>query len=215
MKKVLLLLLCAALFIVGLTGCANKNKPAANPISDFEYVIDGDNVTIIKYIGTGENVIIPAQIEDKNVTAIGRESFAECTSLTKIIIPDSVEIIDFLAFARNNLTELIIPDSVKIISARAFEYSNLLTKIILSKNITVIDFFTFLDCPLLTSLIIPDGVTEIRGGAFRGCYSLADLTLPDSVIFIADEAFAQCDSITGETREKILRINPKAFDDTL
>jgi len=192
MKKFLILILLAIIFTSVLFSCEIKNNPAANPASDFEYTIDGDNVTITKFIGTSEELIIPDKIDGKSVTTIGR-----------------------MAFMYNNFTKIVIPDSVTTIEDHAFAYSVLLTTVTLSKNITTIDYSIFRDCGSLSSIIIPEGVTAINGIAFRGCVSLADLSIPDSVIFIADEAFAQCDLITGETREKILKINPKAFDDTL
>jgi len=52
MKKFRIIILFALIFTGVLFSCETKNDPAANPASDFEYTIDGNNVTITKFIGT-------------------------------------------------------------------------------------------------------------------------------------------------------------------
>ena len=61
--------------------------------SEFETEDITGGVKIIKYIGDGEQVVIPEKIGDKNVVAIGEKAF-ENLSVTELFIPDCVEIIE-------------------------------------------------------------------------------------------------------------------------
>lgn len=71
---------------------------AESPVEDFEYVIEDDEVTITKYTGEGGNVVIPSQIEGKDVTAIGDMAFYECVTLIVVVIPVTVVYIGEMAF---------------------------------------------------------------------------------------------------------------------
>jgi hypothetical protein len=63
---------------------------AVSASDTFEYDIRNDGVTITKYIGSDTEIEIPAMIEGKAVVSIGDFAFDRCSSITKIIIPDSV-----------------------------------------------------------------------------------------------------------------------------
>ena len=59
----------------------------------FEYSIYDlakKTVTIKKYTGTDTEVTIPETIDGYTVVAIGFSAFEDCTSLTSVVIPDTV-----------------------------------------------------------------------------------------------------------------------------
>ena len=58
---------------------------------DYEYTDNGDTTcTITDYYGSGGDVTIPDTLNGLTVTTIGDYAFLNCSSLTSVVIPDSV-----------------------------------------------------------------------------------------------------------------------------
>ena len=139
----------------------------ANTWGDYEYIDNGDNVTITNYTGSDGDILIPSEINGKSVVSINAWTFYRCESLTSVIIPNSVTSIGEEAFYHcSSLTSAIIPNSVTSIEKGTFEY-----------------------CESLASITIPNSVTNIEKEAFRYCDSLTSVTIPNSVTSIGDSAF--------------------------
>ena len=102
-----------------------------------------------------------------DVVSIGDIAFIECSGLTSVTIPDSVNSIGMQAFyGCQNLTSVTIPDSVTSIGEGVFE-----------------------ECSDLASVTIPNSLTYISGFAFNGCQNLTSVTIPESITFIDECAF--------------------------
>ena len=81
-----------------------------------------NSVSILKYIGLDNNIVIPTVIDGKNVTAIGDSAFYNCTSLTSIVIPEGVTTIGDDAFYKcTSLTSIVIPEGVTAIGSLVFD----------------------------------------------------------------------------------------------
>jgi hypothetical protein len=139
---------------------------------DFHYSYGPSTVTITLYTGSGGNVVIPAVIDGKPVTAIKIKAteaygmmgvFSE-KQLTGITIPNSVIYIGNYEFRGNQLTSVTIADSVTSIGNDAF-YDNKLTSVTIGSNVTSIGSMAFYDNQL-TSVTIPNSVTDIGHFAF-------------------------------------------------
>ena len=126
--------------------------------SDF-VIKDG---VLIKYVGSGGNVVIP-----EGVTSIGRSAFENCSSLTSVTIPESVTEIGWSAF--ENCSSLA---SVTSIGDSAFENCRSLTSVVIPERVTYIGGYAFKNCSNLTSVTIPASVTSIGYEAFSGCTGL-------------------------------------------
>lgn len=157
-----------------------------------------DNLVLKKYIGPADNlndIIIPAEVEGKQVTAIGDNAFYEQNGLIgKLIIPDGIRTIGEYAFYRcygldGNLT---IPDSVVEIGQNAFNQCSNFDKLTLSKNLTRIEDSTFVYCNSFKGdLVIPEGIISIGNNAFTNGFS-GRLILPESLKEIGNSAFSWC-----------------------
>ena len=156
------------------------------------------------------NIIIP-----ESVTSIGDYAFYDCSNLTSITIPDSVTSIGSHAFRNcSSLTSINIPDKVTSIGASAFYDCSNLTSITIPDSVTSIGSHAFRNCSSLTSINIPDKVTSIGASAFSGCSSLTSITIPESVTSIGDYAFYDCSSLTSiEIPDSVTSIGDGAFDD--
>ena len=141
------------------------------------------------------SVTIPNSVE-----SIGDNAFNGCTSLTSITIPDSVTTIGNNAFSGcSSLTSVTIPNSVESIGDNAFQNCSSLTSATIGNNVTSIGSSAFKDCTSLTSVTIPNSVESIGDNAFNGCTSLTSITIPDSVTTIGNNAFSGCSSLTSVT----------------
>ena len=147
--------------------------------------------------------------------AIDSYAFNNCSSLTSVVIPDSVTSIGDHAFYNcSGLTSVTIPDGVTSISDYAFNNCSSLTSIAIPESVTSIGSYAFYDCSSLTSVTIPDGVTSISRSTFRGCSSLTSVTIPDGVTSIGEYAFAYCSDLRNVTLpNSVTSIDDNAFVD--
>ena len=135
-------------------------------------------------------------INGNNLTLIGASTFAGCTSLTSINIPNSVTHIGYRAFSYcSSLTNINIPNNVTSIESNTFSNCSSLTSINIPNNVTTIGSGAFYYCSSLTNITIPENATTIGSGAFQYCSSLTSINIPDSVTNIAGEAFSNCSSL--------------------
>ena len=131
-------------------------------------------VTIIKKIGEGSAITIPATVNGHSVTLIKDRAFESDTKLLSVSISGSGLAIGSRAFQSCvNLTEITIGAGVSTIGARAFQ-----------------------GCGALTSLHFEESVVAIYEYAFYGCELLEGIVIPLSCTYIGEKAFAQCPDIT-------------------
>ena len=130
------------------------------------------------------------------VTNIGDRAFRDCTSIMDITIPDGVVILGNIFEGCDNLVSVRLPDGVSCIGNNAFKGCRNLISIYMPTNLMNIGDSAFSGCSGLTSVIIPDSVTSIGASAFYACSGLASMTIPKNVTHIGDGAFSNC-SITN------------------
>lgn len=166
-------------------------------------------------IGTcsDRKLVIPNSYNGLPVTNISAGAFAECTSFTSVVIPDSVTSIGMLAFVKCiTLMSITIPDSVTNIGDHAFYGCITLVNVTIPESVTRIGDAAFAYCSSLTSIEIPDSVTSMGGGVFRDSTSLARITIGNSVTSIDNYAFYNCTSLTSITiPDSVTSIGLNAF----
>lgn len=126
---------------------------------------------------------------------IGDHAFADCQSLTSIIIPHSVTYIDPYAFSGcSKLKNINIPASVSAIGQSAFAGCFALTSCILpiDSDLETIPQYAFQSCSALERMDLPVSVKKIENYAFRNCTSLAEVRIPTGMKSIGNYAFDGC-----------------------
>lgn len=135
------------------------------------------------------SIIIP-----NSVTSIGHRAFSGCKKLTSITLPNNIRKIGSCAFAETSITSIILPDTIED-TYGIFWNCSTLTSVTLPNRITVIRPFMFTHCQNLTSVEIPNSVTRIDAMAFMGCTKLTSIIIPNSITQINDFAFADCSNL--------------------
>jgi hypothetical protein len=150
-------------------------------------------------------------------------AFSDCSSLTSIEIPASVETIEATAFKRcSKLTTITFEKGslLKTIGGGyyssyyhgAFSDCSSLTSIEIPASVETIEATAFSDCSKLATVTFEKGsqLKIIGGGysssyyygAFLGCSSLTSIEIPASVETIEATAFKRCSKLTTVTFEK-------------
>lgn len=106
-------------------------------------------------------------------TAIPKNAFSDCESLTSVTLPEGVAKIGEYAFSGcAGLTSVTIPAGVSSIETGTFYDCTGLTNVVIPENVTSIGSIAFADCDNLTSVTIPASVTDIGLNAFWHNYRM-------------------------------------------
>ena len=200
------------------SGCESLKQDPTQEIemSNFKYRLLMHNhlAMVLGYSGRSATINIPSEINHEGViyrvASIGESAFSGCSSLTSIVIPDSVTSIWEEAFADcSSLTSLVIPDGVMSIGESVFSDCSSLTSMVVAEGNMVYDSREQCNAIIHTATntlisgcqntIIPDSVKSIGEAAFYYCSSLTSIVIPDSVTSIGEAAFMGCDSLKSIT----------------
>lgn len=133
------------------------------------------------------------------------DAFFKCSSLTSIVISNSVVSIGDNAFKGcNSLSNVVIPNSVTTIEAGAFWDCSSLTSIVIPNSVVSIGGSAFPGCSSLTSTLIPNSVVSIGDSAFEDCRFLLIIDIPDSVTSIGNSAFSGCNNLSYKLKQELI-----------
>ena len=164
----------------------------------------------VKYSKDGRKLLEAPQELDrtysirKGTKVVCDRAFCLCSSLTEIVIPNSVASIGDSAFLGCiSLTEIVIPNSVICLNGNPFigwkgKLECLSPSFVYEDNILfnkdksrIISFRN----QKLTLYAISNSVTSIGDSAFYDSRSLSNIVIPNSVTSIGDSAFEGCNSL--------------------
>ena len=130
MRKALSLALCAVMLLCGCCAGAEE-EAAALRCGDYEYALREDGTAeITAYRGEGGEAAVPAELEGRPVSAVGRFAFFGRDGLTAVKVPGSVKEIGWGAFANcQDLAAVELEDGVAAIGKQAFHACPRLTAV--------------------------------------------------------------------------------------
>jgi len=180
-------------------------------------LIIGDSVKAIPSWCFPNNKELKTLVIPPAVRSIGGSAFSNCTGLTSIILPDSLEYLGNAFEGCTGLTSITIPEEVTYIEYAAFKNCTNLQVINYNAKRAYMPYNTWYGiscegCTSLTTVNFGDSVRIIPDGAFNGCEFIKEITLPPFLEKIGTVAFQGCSSITSITiPEKVTEVGADAF----
>ena len=230
-KKMCRVIIWAALFAVlaaaSPAAFAGGNAETADGENAAAYITDGfykykitdggRQCEIAAYTGAEESPVLPSQVKNIPVTAVGEGvfrgntviksidlgsiesvgcfAFEGCTALEKIVFPNTLTHIGVSAFEGcTALNKIILPDSLREISSAAFKNAGL-KSINTGDGVLNIRTSAFEGNARLVDLYIGKGVTELGASAFGGCTQLRGVILPASLVHFDPYTFSGCENL--------------------
>ncbi len=147
------------------------------------------------YIGenTITKVVIPEGVEKINAYA-----FANLTALEEVVLPSTLEFIEYGAFYGCTSLKTIsfsAENNLKVINKNAFENCDLQGTLDLSA-ICMISDYAFAGNVDLEGLVTGDTLLSVGKYAFASCKSLKDVTITAQKVKYGEYAFTDCESLT-------------------
>ena len=142
-----------------------------------------------------EMVTLPSTIKK-----IGLNAFANCSSLTDVVMGEGIDTIASNAFSRCTMLQgVTLPQSLKHIGSGAFSQCKAITNVVIPDNVDELGEQCFYMCTDLETLVVGNKVKVIPPMAFQECSSLKSLTLGNNVEEIGKYGFAICRQLPGIT----------------
>ena len=186
----------------------------------------GNYYVVSKSSYTQGAVVIPSTYNGLPVKSISANAFKNCTSLTSITIPESIDSIGTYAFdgcsslqyntnngvsylgnetnpylvlvrANESITECEIPEGCRFVCEKAFMNCTSLTSVCLPDSLARIGDYTFSGCSHLSSCVLPSNLLSIGKEAFKDCTLIPTLALSNSITSIDESAFKGCSSLNN------------------
>lgn len=201
MKRIILILISIISMV------SNMYASGFETINGLRYLINTDAKTAtlvadtVKYFG---DIVVPEKVTldniDYPVVAFANDVFENCSELTSISIPSTINSLGESCFSGcSSLTKIELPASVTNIERYCFSGCRSLTSITIPSSVTSLGESCFSGCNSLTSITIPSSVTSLGESCFLGCSSLTSIVIPSSVKTLGDKCFSDCSSLASIT----------------
>lgn len=180
------------------------------------------NAILCEVEGRGNDSPFGGKIENltigDKVTYIPKSLFNSRGNFSELVIPNSVEEIQYSAFYNCGITSLTIGENVKKIGRNAFDQndikeltwnavsvkdvenndsryikSTVIERCVLGAKVKRIPNYLCYGCIQLSEVTIPEGVDSIGSYAFNGCSGLTKVVIPNSVTSVS--GFGNCSGL--------------------
>lgn len=192
----------------GTTPDSGSSSNSTNPIFDIRKLNNAEAHLFKCSTNASGVVTIPKQWNGLQVTRIDSYAFNLCGGITKVIIPDSIKIIENHAFDSCGMQEVSIPSSVSTLESAAFYGCKALKKLALPEGLKTISrqLFTYSG---VQAVYIPASVTSIEAYA---SHDHSDAKTPLKAVFYGGTE-AQWEtlkkSISADGNQGLLALTPK------
>ncbi len=172
--------------------------------ANFNYVLktpeelEFDDAETSKQWFIGESTITKVVLPE-GIEKIGAYAFANLTGLEEIVLPSTLEAIEYGAFYGCSALQKVTfsgENNLKIISQSAFEGCDLQGTLDLSA-ICVISNYAFAGNQDLKGITTTETLLSIGEYAFAGCKSLSDVTITAKKVKYGPYAFTGCEALTS------------------
>ena len=116
-----------------------------------------------------------------------------CENLKNITLPDTVKVIENLAFySCKKLEKFSVPKNVTKLGQETFLNCYNLKEFAFNKKLDIIEQGMFSHCMALEHIEIPGNIKEISDSAFNTCLGLKNITFNEGLEKICDHVFCGC-----------------------
>ena len=205
-SKILISALLSFSMIVMLLSGVRATENETLTSSNWEYVVNGENVYIMKYTGTEEDVVVPAVIDGKKVVSIGEDTFTDCKTLKNITLSENIKNIEsnsreaFPCFnGCDNLKNIIVDENNSEFSSKdgvlysknkevilLYPRGKNVAEFVIPEHVKYLGRKVFSKCENLKRVSIANGIKDLSDGVFEGCSSLESIGVC---------AFSGCESL--------------------
>lgn len=160
-----------------------------------------------------KTVVIPEEVNGYPVVAIEEAAF-RCACVTEVILPETIEFIDSVAFSEcDYLKKINFPKRLKYIGDCAFAYNSSLKEINIDCPELMLSEYAFGLCQSITDLNINAKIVGER--VFEKCISLENITFGENIEKISSKAFYRCSALQSVQFPSSLKyLGTGAFLDT-
>ncbi len=142
-----------------------------------------------------------------SVAQIAQDAFNGNTSVTSLVLPDTLTWIGQSAFINcSNLGgEIVLPDSLTSTGYHCF-MGTAVTRAVFGSGMKAVNNWLFNGCRSLRSVKWNQVITSVNEKAFYGCSALETFenAFPTNVTSIGGAAFQNCSALTGDNRDLVL-----------
>lgn len=182
------------------TGLTIEEKNTVENNEKNYVIVDGE---LVKYKGKAGTVRIP-----DSVRRIAGTPFTNNRKIAKIIIPNSVVLIDRYAFdGCINLEQVVFEGETPEIKETAFDTC----KKLINHDFLIIGGVLCKYCGNKRNVIVPDGVTIINYSSFEGLADIESIQLPDSTKKINRGAFVMCPNLKHVNFSSNMEVDEQAI----
>lgn len=183
------------------TGYWNLPSKSINGLNYFLFEETGEVMVADDNCWEGE-LVLPATVnwdgQDYPLKYLASRAFADCKTLTRVVIPETVQNIRYYSsyLGERNLIKAPFLGCSQLKSIEVAENNQWLCSVDgVLYNHEKTQLFNYPSGAERSHYVIPEGVDAIGAAAFRGSVNLTSVSFPNTLTQIYEEAFYGCDNM--------------------